>query len=287
MVSMRGGIQTLRGIFRRIVTWCDFCYSVAWDTQPRFPRMAPITPILMPLATYNPTPINMPENQLKPSHLFGGSSPMVSIINTLRTLSNDLDPANKSIFNPLGAADSIYNLEYDISLLNTLASPDPDPNRCPWSWEAIPLKIAVHLYLWLVVRELPPTSELLYTVVLRLKDSLEGQLPGWWTSNWERKRWLLWILYMGAVASNGRPERLWFVTELGKLCGVVGVESRDQLRVALVKVVLQEVFFEFHLISIWEDVTLLRELGEISPIAEEVINTSFEQFQVSFSETIR
>lgn len=77
------------------------------------------------------------------------------------------------------------------------------------------------------------------------------------------------------------------MTELGKLCADVEIASRDQLRVALGKVVLQEVFFEFHLISIWEDVTLLRELEPVSPIAEEMIDTSFEQFQVPFLEMVQ
>ncbi len=171
----------------------------------------------------------------------------------------------------------IYNLEYDILLLNNLNSIEPDANRCSYSWEAIPLKIAAHMYLWLVIRELPPTSELLYTVVQRLQNSLETQLPGWWYGNLERKIWLLWIVFVGAVATDSRPERLWFVKELGKLCKELDVWDFERLREHLGKVVLQEIFFEFHLISIWDDVTLSWEVEGASSFDGGMLESEFGQ----------
>lgn len=84
----------------------------------------------------------------------------------------------------------------------------------------------------------------------------------WWYGDWERKGWLLWILFMGAVASNGRTERFWFVQELGKVCselGIGGIKGSGGPRERLDRVVLQDIFFEWHLVAIWEDVLLFGE----------------------------
>ena len=69
---------------------------------------------------------------------------------------------------------------------------------------------------------------------------------------------------MGAVASVGRVERFWFIEELEKLCLELGVsrfEGNGGLRDTLVSVVLQELFFGWHLVAVWEDVTALLDLG--------------------------
>lgn len=59
-------------------------------------------------------------------------------------------------------------------------------------------------------------------------------------------------------------ERFWFVQELDKLClelGVSQVEGNGGLRDRLASVVLQELFFGWHLVAVWEDITALLELG--------------------------
>jgi hypothetical protein len=205
------------------------------------------------------------QNQLNPSSLFGSSSPLITIINHLRTLSSALDPANISTLNRLQASTTIYNLEYDILLLNT----------SNLTQEAIPLKIAAHLYLWLVIRELPPSSPILDTVIQRLQNSLGEDVMGWWFGNWERKIWLLWILFVGAVASNGRTERFWFTSELVKfsrLLGVNRIEGPGGLRELLGSVVLQDIFFEWHLVSVWEDVKLL---WDVETVGERGVDVTF------------
>jgi len=51
--------------------------------------------------------------------------------------------------------------------------------------------IAAQFYLWFVIRELPPASELLYSLVQRLQDLLEIRIPAWWSAGSERITWLL------------------------------------------------------------------------------------------------
>jgi hypothetical protein len=182
---------------------------------------------------------------------------MVPIITALRSLSSFLDPKNISTLNRLQASTQIYDLEYDILLLNST-----NLNQ-----EAIPLKVAAQLYLWLVIREVPPSSPILSTLIFRLQGSLLNSLSWWYAEpdfRSERKFWLLWILFVGAVASLGRVERFWFIQELEKLCldlGVSRLEGNEGLRDRLASVVLQELFFEWHLVAVWEDITALLDLG--------------------------
>jgi hypothetical protein len=121
-----------------------------------------------------------------------------------------------------------------------------------------------------VIRELPPSSPILETLIFRLQNSLLDSMP-WWSSDLnssshlQRKIWLLWILFIGAVASNGRIERFWFIKELGGLCSELGVseiEGSEGLRGRLSSVVLQDLFFEWHLSAVWEDVCLSWEVGD-------------------------
>jgi len=224
----------------------------------------------LPLQLPNPPPNPQSQNQLDPNALFITSSLLPSIITSLRSLSSILDPANTESFNRLEASTQIYNLEYDILLLNSNTTYSIDQ-------EHVCLKIAAHLYLWLVIRELPPTSQILITVIQRLQHAvtLNGEVMGWWTGNWERKMWLLWIFFMGAVASNGRPERFWFIEEMAKLCRdlrMKGVEGPDGLRECLGRLVLQEIFFEWHLTAVWEDVMLFG--GIELPASEDAVEAS-------------
>jgi hypothetical protein len=181
---------------------------------------------------------------------------MVPIITALRSLSSSLDPKNISTLNRLQASTQIYDLEYDILLLNS-----SNLNQ-----EAIPIKVAAQLYLWLVIREVLPSSPILSTLIFRLQGSLLNSLSWWYLepdSSSERKIWLLWILFVGAAASLGRVERFWFVQELEKVClelGVSRVEGNGGLRDRLASVVLQELFFGWHLVAVWEDITALLDL---------------------------
>jgi hypothetical protein len=120
--------------------------------------------------------------------------------------------------------------------------------------------MAAHIYLWLAIRELPPTSELLYRLLQRLHGSLEPILPGWWNADRERMEWLLWILFVGGVAADGREERAWFVSELGNLCMELGIWTLEGLKEGLKRVVWQEAWCADRCARLWDDLTLFGEL---------------------------
>lgn len=156
-------------------------------------------------------------------------------------------------------------MEYELLLLNKVHADDPEPTERIFSFEAVPLKIAAHLYLWLVIRELPPTSELLYLLVQRLQDLLEIQIPGWWSAGSERITWLLWMLFVGGAASAKRMERWWFVRELSKVFEMLGIDSFETLRAELDKVLWQEAWCKDHCLALWADVKVLEEMGRGDP----------------------
>ena len=64
------------------------------------------------------------------------------------------------------------------------------------------------------------------------------------------------------------PERVLFIEELGRLCQLVGVsqiEGSGGLRESLGLVVLQDIFFEWHLTAVWEDIALCGQIdGSLS-----------------------
>lgn len=263
MVKQRGGIHMIKGVFGRVVTWSDFCYANVWNCQPRFPRISPkyhSKSSDFDILDFNPT-------LLAPEDLFGPESPIISIFSLLRSLSSDLDPGHSETLDRPAASNMIYNVEYELLHINKEHAEDLELNECLYSFEAIPLKTAAHLWLYLVIREIPRTSQLLSRLVERLQDGLEIQLGGWWNSTYERQTWLLWMLFVGAAASAGRFERWWFVKELGMVCRILGIWHVEGLEDALKRVLWQDAWCKDHVQSLWNDVVMMEETegGSLSP----------------------
>ena len=194
---------------------------------------------------------------------------MVPIFTNLRVLSFDLDPDHILHVDRLKASNVIYTTEYDLLSLNKVHADDLEPSECLYSFETVPLKTAAHLYLYLVIREVPLSSALVYRLAQRLQQSLEEQLPGWWNSNAERQTWLLWMLFIGGIAAAGSIGRWWFVRELGNTCRMLGIWSGDAFREGLKQVLWQEAWCEDHCMVLWQEVSAFEELegSSLSPEA--------------------
>ena len=263
MVKQRGGIHKIKGVFKRVVAWSDFCYANVWNCQPRFPRIAQEInreSSGFDILDFNPT-------LLAPEDLFEPDSPIISIFSLLRHLSSDLDPARSESLDRQAASKMIYNVEYELLHLNKEHAEDLEPNQCLIFFEAIPLKVAAHLWLYLVIRKVPRTSQLFFRLVERLQDGLETQLGGWWSSTLERQTWLLWMLFMGGAASAGRYGRWWFVTEIGMVCRTLGIWNIEGLEDGLKRVLWQDAWCKDHVKSLWNDVVMLEQTegGSASP----------------------
>jgi hypothetical protein len=126
-------------------------------------------------------------------------------------------------------------------------------------FKVVPLKTAVHLYLYLVIRETPQTSKIIDGMVLRLQDSLESQLFQWWNSTIDCQIWLLWVLFIGYTASYGRDQRFWFVQQLAATTDLLGIFSQESLKIHLEKVLWQDAFCAGYCKTLWDDIMLLGE----------------------------
>ncbi|KUJ17967.1 uncharacterized protein LY89DRAFT_732670 [Mollisia scopiformis] len=274
MIQTRGGPPSLSGVFRRIVTWSDFCFANVWNIQPSFPRL-PSTPPNSP--TSSPS-LRILESDpdlyiLKPSHLFGSSSPIIQIINNFRTLTRLLPPSQtpslpKSV--RMHASNLIYDTEYSLLALNPPSS-TPDSfslalSNCGFVFESLPLRTALHLYLYLSIRLIPTSSELVQSMLLRLKDSLEQLgIVEWWESDEERRIWLLWIFWVGAVAAKSE-ERWWFVSQVGRLCAEMNIWDVKRLKETLRRAVWEEEWCGNLAERVWDD--FITQTAEVQTYAE-------------------
>jgi len=247
MINLRGGVQTLSPLIQRIVTWSDFCHANVFCTQPLFPRL--------PLSIYSQHTFGTPNpNLLDPQQLFGIESPITPIISNLRALSSDLDPNNIKSVNRLSASNQIYHLEYSLLLLLNFPSNFHYP-------KSLTLATAAHLYLYLVIREISPTSELIYRLVRRLQEGLEPRAVDWWMQTEESKRWLLWIYFMGGIVTAGgeRVEHFWFVKGVESTCRMMEIRDLGSLIGSLKKCVWQDGFCEQRCADLWKEVVLFEE----------------------------
>lgn len=189
---------------------------------------------------------------------------MISIMDSIRRLSRDLDPGQVIVVNRLKTSCMIYNLEYDLLALNDPSEDDPTP-KSQHSFEVIALKTAVHLYLYLFIREIPQTSKIIERMVLRLQRSLDSQLFVWLNHTDECLTWLLWILFMGRIAARGRSEGLWFLQKLVATTDLLEIFSPESLELHLRKILWHEGFCATQCEILWDDIMLFGD-GKIDPV---------------------
>jgi hypothetical protein len=195
---------------------------------------------------------------------FGTESPTISIMDSIRRLSRELDPGQATNLNRLEASRMIYNLEYDLLALNDPSEEDPAP-KSQHLFEVIPLKIAVHLYMYLFIREIPQTSKIIDRMVLRLQRSLDSQLFVWLNSTDECLTWFLWILFMGRIASRGRSEGFWFLQKFVATTDLLGIFSQESMELHMRKILWHEGFCATQSENLWDEIMLFGD-GDIDPV---------------------
>lgn len=181
------------------------------------------------------------------------------IIRTLRILSSIMDPTNTATLDRTSASNMIYSVEYDLLLLNKTYAVDSE-DVCTYSCESAPLQTAAHVFLYIVIRELPSTSQLMFRLVKRLKEALESQPRGWWVSSTDRRNWLLWMLFMGGAAASEQTERQWFVKEMVSISKMLGLRSRQSLKSCLQRILWQESFGTDHCTDLWEEMEAVEDM---------------------------
>jgi hypothetical protein len=226
IVLSRGGLQhgllALEGneLLQKIVAWADLCYSTNWNLAPKFPLMrtpyceADLSEFLNVFLSYFPPSTNIVISS--PHDLFGE---MTDIFQTLRLLTVIMSTPNISPKVQTLFTRGLYVAEYRLLvLLDQTDSRDNDIVLDRNSHIYGSTRLAAYLYLYLVLRELPPTAKLCTTLARRLRSILSGvgisDLVGVWKDD---QHLLVWITFMGALTMKGSSEEYYFVDVLRKL----------------------------------------------------------------------
>lgn len=81
--------------------------------------------------------------------------------------------------------------------------------------------------------------------------------------------WMLWVLFVGALAAGRWEEREWFVQELGVICQQFGIQTLGGMRESLRRVVWQEEFCGVPCARLWDEINLLWDVEDyLNPILE-------------------
>jgi hypothetical protein len=180
----------------------------------------------------------------RPKKVFSLTSPMRLILQNLHTLFSATPHDRRK------ASKLIYTTEYDLLALNQESPNDRGYAEGLATLEAVSLNTATHLYFYLVLREIPKTSQMIGLLVERLRTSLEDYSGGEWESDEEKRKFLAWILFVGAAEAEGRA-RIWFVTNLKLVCELLGVKGKVGLEGLLKQVLWHDQWCGEHMNNVW------------------------------------
>lgn len=144
----------------------------------------------------------------------------------------------------------IYNIEYDLLMLNE-ASHSQNIDRL--SNEAAALKVAAHLYLYLLLRKLPSGSPVFSELITRLRNALDKCDEVSEDSQYDRLIWRLWILVVGYAAAAEREAKWKFVKDSLAICKALHITRGAQLNSSLRATVWLEPTCERWSKSLWAD----------------------------------
>ncbi|KAL6874464.1 hypothetical protein HDV57DRAFT_229950 [Trichoderma longibrachiatum] len=241
MVQEKGGINKIQGIHRGVVTWADFCNSTVWNCPPQFPY-TPISAVIQDTSfSHGPS---------EPAETFSLQIPLnleqqlTSLVESLRKSSAAKDAnAHKN------EASHVYDVEYRLHLLQAGVF-----NLQYASKDMAAVCVALNIYLYLAIRELPAKAQLMWRLIDRLQASFRVEWAEPMTSpeQWKQE-WKLWTLFIGygAALDNGRQE--WFVRALKSAYNDAGYQDMEHLHDTLKNLLWQESWCEHYFNKLREE----------------------------------
>jgi len=97
-------------------------------------------------------------------------------------------------------------------------------------------RLAAYLYIYMILRELPRTAEINYTLARRLRAVMERNKADLLVVWQDDLHMLFWISFMGALATFGSKDGSYFVDNLKRSKSRLGLESFDTFRDTLKQV---------------------------------------------------
>ncbi|TFA97880.1 hypothetical protein CCMA1212_010392 [Trichoderma ghanense] len=146
-------------------------------------------------------------------------------------------------------ASRVYDVEYRLHLLQPRVSNDEYASK-----DMAPLCVALNIYLYLAIRELPAKAQLMRRLIHRLQNSFRvGITKPMTSSNPRKENWMLWTLFIGygAALENGRQE--WFTQALKSTYIAAGYRDPQQLHDTLKNVLWQESWCEHYFDKLREE----------------------------------
>ncbi|EGR49902.1 uncharacterized protein TRIREDRAFT_105847, partial [Trichoderma reesei QM6a] len=215
--------------------------AVALVAAKEFPYLTPSTTLEDP---------SFPPDRLEPVETLS--------LHRLLTVEQDLSAVVQSLCNISAAKDAnahkkeanrVYDVEYRLHLLHFRVSNDEVASK-----DMLPLCVALNVYLYLAIRELPAKAQLIRLLIDRLQTWLKADSTERFISSDEQKQnWKLWTLFIGygAALENGRQE--WFTQALKAAYIEAKYRDMEQLRGILKKLLWQDSWCEHYFNKLREE----------------------------------
>ncbi|KAM0257752.1 hypothetical protein ACHAQJ_004203 [Trichoderma viride] len=218
MVQKRGGIDNIEGLHRGVVMWADFCNSTVFNCEPQFPHSS--IPLIEDV-DFSPgaEPRDSPLETILSDEL-----PVLLIIQSLRDVSAEKELYGSMRQKNRQASNRIYDIEYKLHCLQR-----DNIHHGTSCGKMIPLCVALNIYLYLAVRELPVRSKMIMMLIDRLKTTFNTEPLQWWVSNQQQKNRTLWMLFIGYGAATECFKQAWFIETIKSTCDKFKVRDLDQL----------------------------------------------------------
>ncbi|KUJ20657.1 uncharacterized protein LY89DRAFT_716012, partial [Mollisia scopiformis] len=228
MTKLRGGIGNfeLHRVVLRVLAWSDIVFSTRFGFAPRFSSISED----FASSFHPPSPTNN-----RYSTVFNDPT-TTSIFQTLRYISSTIDVPNLSSQDKKSISDALYHTEYKILTSPQLSHFQDFDSPAPTEIKTTPQKltaafhIASHLYLHLMMRELPNPALLhrrFLSQLSRLVNDISTQIsvsspislsnldpalhPETPSFSKEELDVMLWVVFVGVAASSDRESKITFL----------------------------------------------------------------------------
>jgi len=182
------------------------------------------------------------------------------ILQVLRVLTGVRFADPISVFNRLALSDAIYILEWQLLPTRDPLSAMYHASLGSESPEAF--RLAAFLYIDMVLREMRSVN--IGPLVRRLMKALKEDSGDSWQGRKSTKYddgILLWILFIGRMASTGKEEEQYFTKEMEYICRIRHFQSLIEMEEAIDVVGPGLQSFSKQCAVIWDEISLIRRGG--------------------------
>lgn len=151
--------------------------------------------------------------------------PVLLIIQSLRDVSEEKENYRSITQNNKEINNRIYDIEYKLHCLQR-----DNHEHVPSCGKMIPLCVALNIFLYLAIRELPVRSKMMMMLIDRLQETFNTKPMKWRLSNQQQKNRILWMLFIGYAAGVETYKDAWFFETIKTVCKNYEIHDMDQLK---------------------------------------------------------